>query len=255
MHSRIKIPNQQAFAILILCAVVGLFSAPLRAEDKNGLSSQQRGEVKNLVREYIFENPEIISEAIVALQAKEEQASAEKQAQALIVHRKALFDPSEDTVIGNPKGDVTVVEFFDYNCGYCKSMFPAVREILEEDDDLRMVMKEFPILGPASLVAARAALASREQGKYSELHMALLGHRGSLNQDVVVGIAKDIGLDVDKLLEDMKKPEINDILADNMALAQDLGISGTPALIVGETIVPGAIGKGQLRELIANARE
>ncbi len=255
MQSGIAIPDRLISVILFLCAAVSFIAAPAHAQDTNSFSTQQRDEVKSLVRDYILENPEIISEALTLLQAKEEHARSEKQAQTLTTHKRALFDPKEGTVIGNPKGDVTVVEFFDYSCGYCKSMFSAVREILEEDDGLRMVMKEFPILGPASFLAARAALASREQGKYSELHMALLSHKGSLSHDVVVSIAESVGLDIDKLLEGMKNPEINDILANNRALAQDLGIEGTPALIVGGTIVSGAISKDRLRDLIADTRK
>ena len=134
-------------------------------------------------------------------------------------------------------------------------MVPAIQEILEADKNLRMVMKEFPILGQGSLIAARAALASHEQGKYEELHMALLSHKGPLNQQSVIKIANSIGIDVSKLVEDMKNPKINDVLAKNMALAQDLGIEGTPALVIGDTLVPGAIGKNRLLELIADARK
>jgi protein-disulfide isomerase len=255
MFTHKKTALAKAAAALALCAAVSLLAAPAPAQEKGGFSSQQRDQVKGLVREYILENPEIISEAIVALQAKEERARTEKQAKALATHKDALFNPTENTIIGNPKGNVTVVEFFDYNCGYCKSMFSAVREILEDDSDVRMVMKEFPILGPGSVVAARAALASREQGKYSELHMALLGHKGSLNQASVEGIANDVGLNIDKLRADMNNPDINEILGNNMALAQDLGIEGTPALIVGDKLIPGAIGVDRLRDLIADARK
>ncbi|MEQ9449797.1 MAG: DsbA family protein, partial [Rhodospirillaceae bacterium] len=193
--------------VVVASAAVGFLGVkPTAAQD--GFSTKQREEVKELVREYILENPEIISEAIMALQQREEDALAAQQTQALDTHREALLNPPEGTVIGNPNGDVTVVEFFDYNCGYCKQMFSTVSDVLDEDDNLRMVMKEFPILGPNSLVAARAALASREQGKYAEFHIAMLRHRGSLTQDTIMSIARDIGLNVGKLQEDMKNEEI-----------------------------------------------
>tara|TARA_R110000868_G_scaffold91449_6_gene253593 strand:+ start:1376 stop:2143 length:768 start_codon:yes stop_codon:yes gene_type:complete len=255
MHSKTMFPKRQTAKIFLLCAAATFLAAPSCAQDESAFSGEQREELKGLVREYILENPEIISEAIVALQAKDEQTRADQQAQALSTHKDALFNPVEGTIIGNPKGDVTVVEFFDYNCGYCKSMVPAITEILDQDDNLRMVMKEFPILGPGSLVAAQAALAAREQGKYAEMHMALISHKGALNRESVESVAKSIGLDVVKLVEDMKNPNINDILSSNMALAQDLGIEGTPALIVGDTLVPGAIGKDRLLNLIADARK
>jgi len=252
MHSKVSL--RKIIAASALAVAVGVLAVPLVAQDKGSFSNQQRDQVKGLVREYILENPEVIREAIMALQAKEEKASADRKYEALATHKDALLNPSENTIIGNPEGDVTVVEFFDYNCGYCKSMLPAVKEVLEEDRDVRMVMKEFPILGPGSVVAARAALASRAQGKYAELHMALLSHKGALNQGSIEGIAMGIGLNVKKLRADMAKPEINEILGNNMALARDLGIEGTPALIIGETIVPGAIGVDRLRDLIADAR-
>lgn len=255
MFTHNKISLRKVLMTLALFAAIGVLAVPLVAQDKNRFSDQQRDQVKELVREYILENPEIISEAIMALQAREEEARADQQAAALSTHRNALLNPNENTIIGNPSGDVTVVEFFDYNCGYCKSMFPAVKEILEEDSDVRMVMKEFPILGPGSVIAARAALASREQGKYAELHMALLSHKGALNQNSVEAVAKNIGLNVEKLRVDMEKPEINEILGNNMALARDLGIEGTPALIIGKTLVPGAIGVDRLRNLIADERD
>ncbi|MBD24503.1 MAG: hypothetical protein CMG46_05795 [Candidatus Marinimicrobia bacterium] len=255
MKSKVKLQIKQSTKFLLLFVAANFLAAPSCAQDKSAFSNNQREELKVLVREYILENPEIISEAIMALQVREERAKSEKQAQALTVHKTALLNPTEGTIIGNPDGDITVVEFFDYNCGYCKSMVPAIQEILEEDKNLRMVMKEFPILGQGSLIAARAALASHEQGKYEELHMALLSHKGPLNQQSVIKIANSIGIDVSKLVEDMKNPKINDVLAKNMALAQDLGIEGTPALVIGDTLVPGAIGKNRLLELIADARK
>ena len=242
------------FAATALCIGVGILAIPLVAQDKSGFSDEQKSQVKDMVREYILENPEIISEAIMVLQAREEKARADQRAQALAIHKDALLNPVENTIIGNPNGNVTVVEFFDYNCGYCKSMVPTVTQILDEDSNVRMVMKEFPILGPGSVVAARAALAAREQGKYAELHKAFLQYKGRLNQDTVESVARNIGLNIEKLRRDMANPEINEILGNNMALARDLGIEGTPALIVGETIVPGAIGVDRLRALIDDAR-
>ncbi len=254
MAERSKLSPRNIFIAAAFCVAAGILTVPLVAQDGGQFSNEQKDQVKELVREYILENPEIISEAIMALQAREEKARADRQAEALAIHKNALFNPVENTVIGNPNGDVTVVEFFDYNCGYCKSMATAVRTILEEDNNIRMVMKEFPILGPGSVVAARAALAAREQGKYGAIHNALLNHKGSLNQQSVEQIAENIGLDIEKLRRDMANPDINEILGNNMTLARDLGIEGTPALIVGETIVPGAIGVDRLRALIDDAR-
>ncbi|MGE3476700.1 MAG: DsbA family protein [Rhodospirillaceae bacterium] len=242
-----------AMAISAL-ALSGLVTAPAFAQNA-ALSDAQKKEVRALVREYILANPEIITEAVSLLQDKEEKAKASKVVAAINANKAALFTPPEATVIGNPKGDVTVVEFFDYNCGYCKQVYPTVMETLKEDGKIKLVLKEFPILGPGSVVASQAALAARKQNKYQDFHMAMLSHRGQLNEDSIMKIAADVKLDVKKLREDMKAPEITEILKKNHQLAQDLGIEGTPAIVVGETLVPGALQKDHLKELIADARK
>ena len=242
-------------AFILLGLLAPAAAPPASAQDKSSLSPAQKDEVKKLVREYLLENPQVISEAIDALQAKEDKDKADKQAAVIANRKQEIFNPSEGTVIGNAKGDVTLVEFFDYNCGYCKKMYQAMGEVLQEDKKLRVVLKEYPILGPSSVTAARAALASVKQGKYAAFHMALLSHKGSLNDGAIQEIAKGVGLDVKKLQEDMKAPEISTVIARNRDLAQALSISGTPALIIGKEFVPGAIDKEHLLELIATARK
>jgi protein-disulfide isomerase len=232
---------------------LALFAAPASAQST--LSEAQKKEVRSLVREYILENPEIISEAVTVLQEREEKAKAAKVVSAIKSNKAALVNPPEGTVLGNPKGDVTLVEFFDYNCGYCKQVFPTLMEALKEDGKVKLVVKEFPILGNPSVIASRAALASRKQNKYNEFHMALLSHRGSLTEEAIMKVAADVKLDVKKLQADMKAPEINEILTKNHELAQALGIEGTPAIVVGETLVPGALQKDHLKELIAAERK
>lgn len=236
-----------------IAAMAALFATPALAQ--GALSDAQKKEMKALVREYILENPEIISEAVALLQEKEEKAKAAGVASAITKNKAALFNPPEGTVLGNPKGDVTLVEFFDYNCGYCKQVFPTLMETVKEDGKVKLVVKEFPILGNPSVVAARAALASRKQNKYAEFHTAMLSHRGTLNEETIMKIAADVKLDVKKLQADMKAPEINEVLAKNHQLAEQLGIQGTPAIIVGDTLVPGALQKDHLKELIAGARK
>ena len=148
-------------------------------------------------------------------------------------------------MIGNPKGDVAMVEFFDYNCGYCKGMFPAMMETVKADGNIRLLMKEFPILGPSSVTATKAALAARKQNKYTELHLALMDHKGSLTDDAVMQVAKDTGLDLARLQKDMADPAVTAIITKNRDLAQDLDIQGTPALVIGDTLVPGAVPKAR----------
>jgi protein-disulfide isomerase len=215
----------------------------------------QKDEIGAVVREYLLKNPELIREVLQELERKETAAEGERLKGSLKDNAEAVFRSSFDLVAGNPKGNVTMVEFFDYNCGYCKRAFPDVMKMIEQDKELKLVLKEFPILGPGSLAAAKAALASRNQGKYWEFHLAMLGHEGHIEPDTVVEIAKAVGLNTDKLKTDMESEEIAAALAQNMALAQKLGIQGTPAFIVDETLIPGAIGYEGLLASVQQVRD
>jgi protein-disulfide isomerase len=241
--------------IAVAFLTLGLLVAPAAAADKSAFNDVQKEELNKLIRAYILTHPEIISEAIDALDAKTEKTKVDKRNAVISTRRQELFNPAEGTIIGNPKGDVTVVEFFDYNCGYCKAMFQAMKDLLKEDPRMRVVLKEYPILGPSSMTASRAALAARKQGKYQDMHLALLAHKGSLTDGSIMEIAAKTGLDVRKLENDMKDPAITDVIVKNHNLADELGIDGTPSLIIGDAFVPGAISKEKLVEHIAKARK
>ena len=157
-------------------------------------------------------------------------------------------------VSGNPQGDVTVVEFFDYRCGYCKRAFPSVMALLKADSQVRVVWKEFPILGPVSLFAARAAMAADKQGLYHEFHVAVMGAEEELTEDTVIALAAANGLDIDRLRADMEDPAIDAYLEETRQLAQALGITGTPAFVVGDTLIPGAVDPARLQASVADAR-
>jgi protein-disulfide isomerase len=157
-------------------------------------------------------------------------------------------------VLGNRNGDVTVVEFFDYRCPYCKRAAPVLDEVIKADGRVRRVMKEFPILGPDSVIASRAALAARAQGKYEELHRALIGARGQLDESAVMAAAKGVGLDLDRLRRDMRSTEIDGIIRRNRELAESLEITGTPAFVIGDAFLPGAADAATFRSLIQKAR-
>ena len=171
-------------------------------------------------------------------------------------HPKALFDDPAAPVSGNPSGDVTLVEFFDYHCGPCKGALKAVMPVLDDDPGVRLVFKEFPVLGRQSIVAARAALAVNEQepSKYVEFHSALMSSRGRLTERRILRIARDVGLDAERLKADMFSPEIENALRRNYAVARALGIRGTPAFVVGERLIPGAASVETLKNSIAQAR-
>jgi protein-disulfide isomerase len=180
---------------------------------------------------------------------------AEQVQKTLVENRQEIEKDPTSPVMGNPDGDVTVVEFFDYRCPYCRRMTPLMQDILAQDSGVRWVFKEFPILGPESLYAARAALAAGMQGKYAAFHMALMANGVEVTKENVEKVAAGLGLDMEKLQADMQSEAVDQILAKNHALAGKLLITGTPAFIVGETLVPGAISLAQLRQLIEQQRD
>ena len=178
----------------------------------------------------------------------------ERQRETLKAQQAILTQDPDSPVIGNPDGDVVVVEFFDYRCGYCKKVVNDLRQVVESDGNIRLVMKEFPILGPESQLAARAALASAKQGRYEEFHFALMTARGQINEASIMAIAEDSGLDIDRLKQDMEGEEIDALLQKNFELAQSLGIRGTPAFVIGDELYPGALDLQSLKALITKAR-
>lgn len=237
-----------------LAALLFAIVAALPVTAGEPLTEAQKDAVRALVRETLVNNPEILAEAIQALQAREQAAEAARQKAAIQGHRAAIFENPNDPVLGNPEGSVTLVEFFDYRCTYCKSVFEPLMDLIEEDGDIRFVVKEFPILGPESVLAARYALAAREQGKYAPYHTALMRHRGAFNEEVLQRIAGDVGLDARKLAEDANDPGLKALLRDNMQLARILGISGTPAFVIGDTLIPGAVSKDELKATVEAVR-
>lgn len=239
-----------------LAALSALWIAlsPGAAAAQRAMSPEDKARVEEVVREYLLKNPEVIVEAMRALEQREQQARGEAQRRALSERRRELTQDPDAPVVGNPQGDVTLVEFFDYQCGYCKAVHPELIRLMEAEPKLRVVMKEFPILGPASVTAAKAALAARRQGKYLELHNALMEQRGQLDEAKVMRAAASVGLDVERLKADMEAPEVAAHLARNLRLAEDLQISGTPAFVVGNTVVPGAVSLETLLELVRAQR-
>jgi protein-disulfide isomerase len=188
-----------------------------------------------------------------ALEAKREAEEKARQKEAIANRQQDLLQDPSSPVSGNPNGDVTLVEFFDYRCGFCKRAAGAVTQLQKEDPRVRVVYKDFPILGEPSELAAKAALASKAQGKHQAFHEALLASKSEMNKDEVLRIASDVGLDANRLEADMANPEWQTVIDRNRALAKDLGISGTPGFIVGTELVPGALDVKGLKDLIARA--
>ncbi|MEP0315931.1 DsbA family protein [Hyphomonas sp.] len=211
-------------------------------------------EIKTLVLETIRENPEIIAEAFSILQQREEEATSAQGLVALEEAREAIERDPNAPVLGNPQGDVTVVEFFDYNCPYCKRAADAIKQLVETDKNVRLVYREWPILSPGSVFAARAALAAREQGRYEDLHWALMAIPRA-DEGTVIQTASDLGIDIEKLKADMDAPEVDDHIRLSMELTEALGFNGTPSFVIGDALVPGLVSLEQLRELVETARE
>lgn len=212
-------------------------------------------EVETIVAGYLREHPDVIIDAIRSYQARAEQAQRQGMQDVVRARWDEISRQPDDPVLGNPQGDVTLVEFFDYRCGYCKRAFPDIVALKEHDPQLRIVLKEFPILGPESVIAAQASLAARQQGKYAELHEALMQVQGQLDEARIMSVAEQVGLDLDRLRRDMDSPEVEAVLQRNFALAEELGIRGTPAFLTRNRIIPGAVGVEALKSMIAEARQ
>lgn len=240
--------------LIRLMAALALFaglSMPAAAD----FDGKDKEAIEKIVRQYILENPEIIAEAIENLRERERLAQEQAQRHALQMSRAQLYDNPLTPEYGNPKGDAVVVEFFDYQCGYCKRVFPTFMNVIESDKNIRVIWKELPILGPVSRFAARAAMAADRQDKYFEYHVALMQMRGRLTEKRVMETAKSVGLDMKRLIQDMGAPEIDRYLDETLQLAEALGINGTPAFLIGDRVVPGAVDEDQLRAIIAESRK
>jgi protein-disulfide isomerase len=207
------------------------------------------------IREYLVANPEVLVEAMQEYERRQDSqrdAAAEK---AIKENRQELVNDPDTPVAGNPKGDVTIVEFSDYQCPYCKRAHSAVKSVVAADGKVKLIYKELPILGEASKIAAVAALAAVKQGKHLAFHDALMEYNGKLDSDRIFEIAGSVGIDVAQLKKDMDDPGIKKIIERNLALASALGVRGTPAFVVGNQFVPGAVDADTLKQLIADARK
>ncbi|MCC7272682.1 MAG: thioredoxin domain-containing protein [Alphaproteobacteria bacterium] len=239
---------------LAALAVAACFLWPA-APSAQTLSPQQRGEVEAIIRDYLKRNPEFLIEVLQAAEEKQQAGQLARARDAIAAERKALTESPGDPVGGNPKGDVTLIEFFDYRCPYCKQVKPVVEQVLSQDRNVRVVYKEFPILGRDSVYASRAALAAHRQGKYLAYHHALMAYRGQLTEEAVLTVAKSSGLDVERLKREMQAPSVEAVIAANHQIAEKIGIRGTPAFIVGGELAPGAIDAASLKAMIDKARK
>ena len=237
---------------LVCNFIVTLHAGPVRAAE---IPTEQRQAIEGIIHDYLLHNPDVLIEALHGAEDKLNREADAKAEKVLSDQRREIFDDPATPVGGNPRGDVTIVEFFDYRCPYCKQVLPSLQTLLKEDHKLRFLYKEMPVLGPVSVTAAHAALAAQRQGKYEAFHNAMMATRGQITDETVYKVAGSVGLDVDRLKQDMSAPEIAEALKTNLALANELNIRGTPGFIVGKHIVPGAIDLDALRSMVAEARK
>ncbi len=204
------------------------------------MNADQRKEIESIVKQYLLNNPEVLLEIQNALEAKMDKLQAERTAAVIRGNAPEIFRPAFSPVVGNVKGDVPVVEFFDYNCGYCKRAFGDVAKLIDKEKQVRVILKELPILSKGSEEASRVALAAKMQGKYWEFHRAMLQSQGHANEASALRVAEKVGVDMARLKKDMASAEVKKEIDDTRALAQKLGIQGTPHFMVGDRIIPGA---------------
>ena len=238
-------------ALSLLVSVLSLADASIGEEV---LDKEEKQAIEELIKEFILENPEVILHSIEGMRERELLQAVRETKTKLIALADDIFHSPGDPVIGNPNGDVTVVEFLDYRCGYCKKFFAALSALIAEDEQLRVVFKELPILGPPSERVARVALAALRQNLYLEFHAAMMNVRGGFDAERVFTIAEEIGLDMARLRRDMESTETETVLENARELARELSVTGTPAIIVGSNIVRGAIDIGRLKAMVAAAR-
>ena len=210
------------------------------ASSEGGLNAAQRKEVEVIIKDYLLSNPEVMMEVQSALEAKMDKIQTERTSLAIQQNAKEIFRPAASPVVGNAKGDVTVIEFFDYNCPYCKKAFHEVAQLVEKDKQVKLILKEFPILSKGSEEAAKVALAAKMQGKYWEFHRAMQEAQGQTNEAAALRVGEKVGLDMTRLRKDMASADVKKEIDETRALAAKLGIQGTPHFLVGDRIIPGA---------------
>jgi protein-disulfide isomerase len=222
-------------------------------------SADQREEIGHIVKDYLVAHPEVIQDVMAELEKRQQSAEAEKHRAAVVENKATIFTSPHQVVLGNPQGNVTMVEFFDYNCGFCKRALGDMLDLIKSDSNLKFVLKEFPVLGEGSVEAARVAVAARMQDttgkKYIEFHQKLLGSRGAADKMRALAVAKEVGFDMARIEKDMGSDEVKKTIEENMKLAEALGVNGTPSYVVGEEVVVGAVGIDALRAKIGAERK
>jgi protein-disulfide isomerase len=245
----------RSITLALVCGIAGAvaaFGGATKAGDPN--PTPQRPQIEAIIHDYLLQHPDVLIAALRHAKDELHKDDAAKASRAVADHRREIFNDPSTPVGGNSQGNETIVEFFDYRCPYCKQVEPSVEAMLRQDPNLRLIYKEFPILGPVSVTAAYAALAAQRQGKYDAFHAAMMEARGNITDDTVYRIAASVGLDIDKLKRDMASREFAQQIMENLKLANALDLRGTPAFVIGDKVVPGAADIATLKSMVADAR-
>jgi protein-disulfide isomerase len=247
-------PFRTAAALFLAASLAG----PASAADLTQMTDAERAAFRAEVRAYLLENPEVLAEAIDVLNQRQAEAEAQGDLQLVQAHADALFNDAASWVGGNPEGDITLVEFTDYRCGYCRKAHDEVAELVKSDGNIRFIVKEFPILGEASLISARFAIAVRQIGgdaAYKGAHDALITLRGEPSPEALTRLAGDLGLDPDEVLAAMDSPDVSAVIAANHDLGTRMQINGTPTFVIDGMMVRGYVPLEGMREIIRQQRE
>ncbi len=249
--------TSNARTALLIAAALSLASPAVATAQT--FSTDQRQEIGTIVKEYLLAHPEVLQDVMAEVEKRQATAEAEKHRTAVADNNATLFSSPHQVVLGNPHGNVTMVEFFDYNCGYCKRAMSDMLDLIKTNPNLKFVLKEFPVLGEGSVEAAHVAVAARMQDttgkKYIEFHQKLLGGRGPADKARALAVAKDVGFDMARIEKDMSSDEVKKTIAESMKLAEVLGVNGTPSYVVGDEVIVGAVGLDALKEKLAAERK
>ena len=255
IHEREFPVNRKILSVAIAALLVSFAPVTAHAADAPTFTEAQKKQLDTMFHDYIMNNPKVIMESVEKFR-NDQQTNDEKAFDAKVKEKSAeLYKKAGDPVAGNKSGDVTLVEFFDYNCGYCKHAFKDLKTLMDSDKKLKVVFKDIPILSETSFTAAQYALAADKQGKYWEFHAAMMEHNGPISEESLQSVGKSVGLDVDKLKKDSKDPEIRAHIESNLALARDIGVNGTPAFVINDTVLRGAYGLEAMQKAVADSRK
>ncbi|GJD36815.1 DsbA family protein [Methylobacterium aerolatum] len=251
-------PSFRSLPVLAFALGLGVATPVLAQNAAAPFTDAQRSAIEGIIKDYLIKNPEVLQDALAEAEKRQVETQRLAQAAALKEARDLLTKGTHDVVAGNPAGDVTLIEFFDYNCGYCRKALSDVQALIKSDPKLRVVIKDFPVLGQDSVEASEVAVAVANQikgDKLFEFHQKLLESKGKVNGAKALQVAKDMGLDTAKVQKDMTAPEVKAAISENRGLGDRLGLSGTPAFIVGDEVIPGAVGVEPMRKTISDVRQ